>query len=532
MIKLRDYQESIVKKIIDFFLKGGLHAIVSAPTGAGKTIIFSWIAQNVKKKNKKVLIFTDRTELLTQAGGILKKFGLNPTFIQAGTKYLNTENNCYIAMSQTFKRRMDKPLFANFLRNVDLVIIDEAHKQEFNYLFESGLIDNIRVLGFTATPSRSGKMRQLALDYEEIIDEVTVQDLIDRGYLVQDEYHGVSSVNTSDVSINRMKGDFDEREQFQKFNSPKTYAGAYKQWKEIAYNTQTLVFCINIEHCIKTCEEFRKNGIEAKFLVSGMSLPKKPKDAATPGKFVIYEEKMRLYNLYKESYGKWSGERSRIIKQFKNNEFSVLINAGILTTGFDAPNIETVLVLRATLSITLWLQIIGRGSRINGISKTHFNILDFGENAKRLGHYSQNKKWSLWHSDKSGDGVPPIKECGLSDGRPIKSNKKGCKRILIASTKICPFCGFKYPEKKTKEVELVQSFLNKETNSVVSVKRVSQMDDTEIYEYFKMKGHKTPWLWRQLYYRGGEKKIYQFGNIHGWSDKSIRSAINFIKNIK
>lgn len=531
MIELRPYQDNIVSKILDFFHKGKKHAIVSAPTGAGKTIIFSYIAQKIQAKNNKVLVFTDRTELLTQAGGSFRKFGINPTSIKAGTKYLNTNNNCYIAMSQTYKRRMKNPVFVNFLKSVDLIIIDEAHKQEFNYLFESGFIDNIPTLGFTATPSRSGKMRQLALDYEEIIDEVTVQDLLDMGYLVQDEYYGVMSADTTNLKVSGLKGDFDEKEQFQRFNSAKLYAGAFSQWKDIAYNTQTIIFCVNIEHCIKTCEEFQKNGVDARFVVSEMGIPKKPLDTDSEGKFVIYEEKMRIYNLYKDSFGKWSGDRNRITKKFKNSEFPVLINAGIFTTGFDAPNIETVMMLRATISVTLWLQIIGRGSRLNGEYKTHFNILDFGENAKRLGHYSQNRKWSLWHSDKSGDGVPPVKECGVSDGKPIKSNKPGCKRLLMASIKICPFCGFKYPEKKATVVELSQAFLDKESKTTVYVKRVSEMNNDELYDYFKNKRHKSPWLWRQLYFRGGESLIRSFGASKGWKPHTISTAVRFIRNI-
>lgn len=540
---LRNYQQKIIEKTQEFFKNGGKHAIVSAPTGAGKTMIFSYIADKVSKNKKKVLVFTDRTELLSQASESFGRFGVKPILIQAGSKYLNTEANCYIAMSQTFKKRIDKPIFANFLKKVDLIIIDECHKQEFNYLFESGLIDKTLVLGFTATPTRGGKMRQLGLDYEKIITEVSVQDLINHDFLVVDEYFGINSANVENLPFNALNGDFDEKEQFKRFNSPKLYAGAYKEWEKIAKGTQTLVFCVNIEHCIKTCEEFQKNGVNAKFLVSSMSLPKKPTNEDTEGKWVAYEEKMRLYNLYQTSFGKWSGERSTIIKKFKKNEFTVLINAGILTTGFDAPNVTTILTLRATSSVSLWMQIIGRGSRKNGFNKTHFNILDFGDNAKRLGHYSQNRAFSLWHSDKIGDGIPPVKECGLHNGVLIKSdnqsmkivkgegNNTGCKRLIMASYKICPFCGFVYPDKKIKEIELVSSYLDKESKVIKYVKKTSEMNDDELHDYYKSKGHKPAWLWRQLYFRGGEKKINDFGLKMKWSQETIKKAISYLKQI-
>ena len=173
MIKLRDYQQNAVDKIRRFFGKGK-HAILQAPTGAGKTIIFSYIAQNAASKGKKVLILTNRTELLTQTGGSLEQFGVDPYLVRAGTKFLNFESDVFVAMCQTLRNRIKEPMWRNWIKNhIDLVIIDECHLQDFNWLFESGLVDKKFVLGFTATPRRSGKMRQLALDYETIIDTVT-----------------------------------------------------------------------------------------------------------------------------------------------------------------------------------------------------------------------------------------------------------------------------------------------------------------------------------------------------------------------
>jgi len=181
----RDYQTNILTKTRSS-LKNHKHIIVCGPTGSGKTFIFSSLAKLSNDKNKRVLILTDRVELLSQAGGALKQLGLRPFFIQAGCKVVSDNYLCYVAMSQTLKsNRVGKSEYwNNFIKSIDLVIIDECHKQEFNYLFTSGLIDNIYTFGFTATPRRAGKMRQLGLDYREIINEITVKELIELGFLV------------------------------------------------------------------------------------------------------------------------------------------------------------------------------------------------------------------------------------------------------------------------------------------------------------------------------------------------------------
>jgi len=148
MIKLRKYQDEFVEEIRKFIAKGGFHCLACLPTGGGKTVIFSYLAQRSKARGKVGLVLTDRAELLTSSGGTLKKFGLDPCYIKAGTKFLKKGQDVYVAMSQTFRNRLKSKYWSDWLKNeVDYVIIDEAHKQEFNYLFESGLVDNKIVLG-------------------------------------------------------------------------------------------------------------------------------------------------------------------------------------------------------------------------------------------------------------------------------------------------------------------------------------------------------------------------------------------------
>ena len=527
MIKLREYQNSGVKQIRKAISNGNKHLICQAATGAGKTVIFSFIAQNVILKNKKVLILTNRDELLKQTGSSLVDFGLNPEYITAGVKKIDKKKSVFVAMSKTLRNRIDIKDWAEFiLKEIDLVVIDEAHLQDFNYLFESGLVDKKPVLGFTATPRRGGNQRQLALDYSQIIEIASTLELVKLGFLVNDDYFGIKGVNTNKIKFDNMKGDYSEKDMFQRFDSPVLYAGVVKNWIENTFNTQTIVFCVNIQHIIKTVKEFQKNGVDARFLCSGISRPKKPLDTLNEAKMVLYKEKLTQYIEYLDAFEKWSGERKEIIQDFKDKKYKVLINASILTTGFDCPSIETVIVNRATSSVTLWLQMLGRGSRISE-GKSHFNILDFGGNADRLGHYITPQHWSIWHEKgASGDGIPPVKECG---GKLDKNGKDGCERLIMASLIICPFCGYLYEKKEAKEIDLVGMAYDSEEEKAILTKKPKQMNVKELYKYYQMKGHKPAWLWRQLKYKGGEKLIRKFGNEKGWSQGTIFKAVQYSK---
>ena len=493
------------------------------------TVIFTELARRVGIKGKKVLILTNRAELLLQAGGAVKRVGLEAFYIKAGLKIINHEQTVYVAMSQTLRRRVDLPLWREWLEAIDLVIIDEAHLQEFNYLFEKKLLTGKFIIGFTATPKRSGRMRQMAFDYEKIITTVTVKELIAAGYLVNDDYYGILKPNLAGVAFDRLKGDYKTGDLFKRFDDVKIYRGAVKNYKSIADGTKAIVFCVNIEHCIRTTQEFIEAGYRARFVASTLSRPKEPAPTASPGARGLYEERLRVFNLLQENKH-LTGKRDDIFTDYAEGRFDILVNANIATMGFDAPGIETVIVLRATVSDALWLQIIGRGSRI-APGKTHFNILDFGGNAARLGTYTQERRWSLWHEASNGEGLPPLKVCGLnSNNEPIRHDAAGCRRPILASLKICPFCGFRYPDKKaSKEIDLMPVFVNPQTHRAQKTKRPRDMTNAELFRYWRAKGHKTGWLWIQLWMRGGEKALREFAFEQGWRRSTTEKAVMYCK---
>lgn len=536
-IEPRPYQKSIIKQIKTDLLKGLKHLLVVLPTGGGKTVIFTYIASHAALKSNKTLILTDREELLKQASGTMSKFGIHCGLIKGGTKIIDHRKDVFVAMSQTLRRRINLPEWRDFILNdISMIIIDEAHIQEFNFLFEDGILDKKIVLGFTATPSRTGKMRQLGLDYNKMIQGPTVKELINEGFLVNADTYEIKDTNTSNLKVNAMNGDFDTGQMFERFNSPKAYRGLIKAYEKFTPNTKMIVFCVNVEHAIKTTIELCNSGISAKFVASEKSLPKKPINENDVALNAKYLESMKNYEFWKENHEIYSGNRKGIFDGFHNNEFDVLVNVDIATKGYDEPSILTVAVMRATQSMCLWRQMIGRGSRLFE-NKYGFTILDFGNNKERLGDYDSNVGWSLWHEEsKSGGGIPPLKTCGFdSNGVAIKSGnhiEKGCEVLIIAGANICPLCGFKYPEKdEAKEVELELSGIVSDEGIKIAVKPFKEMSYDELELYRSTKKHKQPWLWRQLWYRGGENEIKRFGIYKEWKEQTIIKAINYCKSV-
>jgi len=535
MLTLYPYQQKLFDLIISELKRSKRkRGIAVLPTGGGKTVVFSKIVELAQIKGSRSLILTDRAELLSETGNTLREFNLFPKYIVAGLKNPPTleKGTTIVAMAQTLNRRIGRAGWDQFFADIDLIIIDECHKQDFNDFFTSNIFDGRTLLGFSATPKRGSKQRQLGEDYDFIADTITVNELIQLENLVPELYYGVKGLTPDMKGVRKEKGDYSENQMFKKYDSPKIYGGVVKHWKEHHENTSTLVFGVNISHCIRLVKEFDKNGIKAKFLVSGKAKPKElprpePVREDAPPEWVKYWEQLDQYNEYKAAFDMYSGERTDLIERWKGKEFDVLINAGILTTGFNHKALESIYVVRATTSLILWLQIIGRGSRTSP-DKTHFNLVDFGGNAQRLGSYRLPRTWSLWHEGESSTGGDaPMKVCG-EDLPPDKHGKYGCGDFIFASSTICPICGYIYPEKKLeKEAELTLMSFGAD-GSQREVKPIREMDYKELETFAKSQNYKSGWLFIQLARRGGEKEIKKYAEFKGYAPGWITRTVSRI----
>lgn len=474
MIQLRKYQENAIVKLRNEISNGFKKLILCAPTGAGKTIMFTYMVSRAVQKNKRCLIVTDRTELLTQAGGSLEKFGLKPIEIKPNKKIKTLNGILYVGMAQTLKRRIKDKMYVDFLNDLDLIIFDEAHKQEFNDLMPY-ISNKTIVIGATATPYREGNQISLHEFYKEIIEVTTIGELIKTGFLSKPNTYGVKV----DLSKVRTKaGDYDQNQVANMYDEVKMYHGVYENYTKITPNKKGIIFASNVASSIQLVNDFKSKGLPIEHI-----------DGTTP-----------------------PAERKRILEWFKNTSNALISNVGILNAGFDEPNLEVVILYRATKSISLFLQMCGRGSRVTE-NKKEFTILDFGNNVTRHGFWEQERSWNL-KKKKKKDGVAPVKDC------------PECFYLLPARLMECPNCNHVFEKtEKEEEEELIVELSKLNYQQIKDEVKTADFKKLELIA--KAKGYKKTWLY---YHLKTQKDLIDYAKYKGYNSKWVDYQLNLRQN--
>lgn len=355
---LYPFQQRTVDQILAEIKENGsdFNLLFQLPTGGGKTVIFSEITRNyIENWNKKVLILTHRIELSVQTSKQLSAIGVSNKIINSEVKTLDDQDefNCFIAMVETLNNRLQDD--ENFIKDIGLVIVDEAHYNSFRKIFQ--YYKQANILGVTATPLSSNKALPLNDHYDKLKVGESIASLIESGYLANAETF------TYDVNLHGLKigsnGDFTVS------SSEQVYGNYFMQekllfaYEEVALNTKTLIFNSGIETSIRVQETFHKRGYKIRHLDSTFS----------------------------------DKDRKDILKWFKETPNAILTSVGILTTGFDEPTVETIILNRATRSLTLYHQMIGRGSR-KLPNKDIFQLIDLGNNVRRFGLWQDYINWN------------------------------------------------------------------------------------------------------------------------------------------
>lgn len=457
MINLYNYQERYIEALRSTIKQGNRRVILCAPTGSGKTIMFSYMVAQAVKKKKKVIVFTHRSELLNQAGGTFAKFGIEAEPIQAG-KNPNLLAQVHVAMVETFNRR--KIQYYDLLQSKDLVIFDEAHLQNFNKVLPLINSKSI-VIGATATPERKPKDVQLIDFYQDIVQVMDTPDVIEMGKLVPAKYYGV------DIPTKGMKKTAHDYDTSSYYEENKTYKGVVKNWEKHTPNTKTILFASNIESSKDVCQEFVSKGYDARHIDGKM--------------------------------GKKA--RNEVLDWFASTDNGILCNCGILTAGYDEPSIKTVILYRATTSLPLYLQMCGRGSRLHP-GKDHFTILDFGNNVSRHNYWHVRREWKLDNSKKANkEDAMPMKIC------------PDCDSIVRASASNCEICGFEFPKPEPTEEEIML----RELREVESKgKKLSELSLEDLIRIENAKKYKSAYIWRVVRSRGIEA-VRDYAELKGHS---------------
>ncbi len=354
---LYDYQERDLEAVFERIKNqpDDYNLLYQLPTGGGKTVIFSeMVRRYIRETGKKVVILTHRIELCKQTSKMLNGFNVKNKVINSKVKELDDqkEYDCFVAMVETLNNRIQDDKLK--LDDIGLVIIDEAHYNSFRKLFK--YFDHCFMLGVTATPLSSNFKLPMKDNYKELIVGNSITSLVEQGFLAQAVTH-TYDVGLSGLTIG-MNGDYTVKSSEKLYTAVTMQDKLVQSYNEVAKGKKTLIFNNGIRTSIEVEETFRRAGIEVKHLDNTNT---------------------------KE-------ERKEILRWFRDKPDAVLTSVSILTTGFDEPSVECIILNRATKSLTLYYQMIGRGSRILE-NKKEFQIIDLGNNVARFGLWNEPIDW-------------------------------------------------------------------------------------------------------------------------------------------
>ena len=353
---LYSYQKEAIDKIFKRFdeARDDYHLLFQLPTGGGKTVIFSEIVrQYLKNHNKKVLILTHRIELCKQTSKMLTEFEVVNKVIHSKAN-LDDQHlyTCFVAMVETLNNRLNENKLD--ISDIGLVIIDEAHYNSFTKIFK--FFSKSFFLGVTATPLSSNILLPMTDNYEELIVGESIESLIENNFLARAKTFSYNVGLTSLVV--GANGDYTVKSSDDLYTNNEMLGKLVEAYEECSKNKKTLIFNNGINTSLNVYHTFKAAGYEIAHL-----------DNTANRK-----------------------EREHILRWFKKTPNAILTSVSILTTGFDEPTVDTIILNRATRSLTLYYQMIGRGSCILK-EKTTFNVIDLGNNFHRFGMWGSNLNW-------------------------------------------------------------------------------------------------------------------------------------------
>jgi|SRR5579862_6464426 len=349
MIISREYQLEALEAVNNFWKRGITRQLISLPTGVGKTVVFSLLA---KVLDTRTLIIAHTEELIKQA-----KEKLQIVWPEVGIGIVKAESDetaakIVIASVQTISR--ENRLHKLKTQGFNLLIIDEAHhavaESYEKIVRELGFFngDESKLLvGVTATPQRGDGIGLKAI-FQEIVFERSINTMIRSGYLAPLIGKQIFTKMRLD-GIGVRHGDFIISQLARAVNTEGRNQLIVENYRVYARDRKkTLAFCADVKHAKDLAKTFNEHGISA---------------------FAVYGD------MNKE-------ERDKALQNFKKGDYAVITNCQLLTEGFDEPAVDCVIIGRPTKSASLFIQMIGRGTRTFP-QKRDCLILDFCDNTSR-----------------------------------------------------------------------------------------------------------------------------------------------------
>lgn len=377
-IQLRDYQKAASDKAVAFLLNPRIkhNGLIVIPTGGGKSWIIADIANRV---NDNVLIFCPSREILIQNYEKMQK--ICPFDCSVYSASLGQKQIAKITFATIGSAINHKELFNHF----KYVLVDEAHlcnpkEGMYKEFFQSM---RCKIIGLSATPYRLSSSRDFGCMlkfitrtrpciFSEVIYQVQISTLLDMGYLAKLDYYAMNPIGWNELNL--------------KVNT----TGADYTDKSVIREYERIDFYGYLVHIVQRLMN-PKSGVRRKGILVFTRFLKEAERLtwSIPGTAIVSGETPKK-------------ERERVLEAFKAGEIPVVANVGVLTTGFDYPELDTIVMARPTMSLALWYQIVGRAIRPHPSKKAGW-IVDLCGNIKRFGEVKDlrlvdggNGKWAVY----------------------------------------------------------------------------------------------------------------------------------------
>jgi superfamily II DNA or RNA helicase len=363
-------------------------------------VIAAHVGAKAAAANRRVLFLVHRRELVQQASRKLYDVGLDHGIIAAGFP-TRPDATVQVASISTLHRRAVRSS-AMALPEADMLVVDEAHHapaRTWSSIIKS--YPNAVLFGLTATPCRADG-RGLGTLFECLIECPSIGELIEMGYLVPTRVFAPTKPDLD--GIRTVAGDFDEDQLEERFDKPMLVGDIVTHWHRLAGRRVTVVFAISRAHAIHLRDEFARSGVVAGYL-----------DGNTPLQ-----------------------ERDRILDQLKRGVIEVLVNVGVLTEGWDQPEVQCIVLARPTKSFGLYRQIVGRGLR-PAPGKDHLLVLDHAGATHMHQPVEADVIWTLSDKERARP-VPPGSTRGGAPRRLVDCPE--CAAVFWQAN-ACPACGWR-----------------------------------------------------------------------------------------
>ena len=399
MEALRDYQKDLLQQV-ETYLDGKAKArvMMQLPTGGGKTVIAGHLLQRRLGNGHKAVWLTHRKELAEQTCGMLtnaRVAAVTNLLWTPGTDAPAVSGGAVILMAQTVSRRTDKMQIWNKYDSNDLMVIDEAHHAAAKGWERAMQQWPGPVVGMTATPWRLSEKEGFNHLFDDLICGPQIADLQSNGWLCGDKVfmphpdlliHGGEVGSTGDYTESGIES--------ANFGRDIMTAGALEFWQARARDRQTIVYAVSVKHAHNIVNVFQNAGFSAEVIL-GDTDPE---------------------------------ERRKTIAKFRDGGLHVLVNVVVATEGFDLPDASCVLITRPTLSLALFMQMLGRGLRPKEDGGDCI-ILDLTGNSMIHGLPQDSREWSLEPRGKPPPGEAPVIRC------------PECEGVSYAASHCCQHCG-------------------------------------------------------------------------------------------